>query len=101
MCRGLLVFLILGSAGSSPAQTQSCDADVHPACSSANQSAGCVLDTFDNVPAYYNGSYNGKIKSWALCSDGWLYQCPEFVRRFYRIAEHQETSTPAWADLHK
>lgn len=59
-------------------------------------SAGAV---YKNVAALSNGT---DMRSPESCddvygSDGWHYQCVEYVRRFYRIVKSVNTSTQAWA----
>jgi len=50
------------------------------------------------VPAFSNAPYmtTGESCDDVYGSDGWHYQCVEYVRRFYRIAKNVDTSTAAW-----
>jgi len=53
---------------------------------------GCVLDTFKNVEARYNGA-SAMRTCCGTGYDGLQYQCVEYIRRFYRVAKGCDVGT--------
>ena len=56
---------------------------------------GCILDTYNGVPIYYNDAVDDgvEITTPGPLFDAFQYQCPEFVRRYYNLIKHTDTST--------